>query len=74
MSNIDRQLSFSGMSSPQRMPRSYAMEIIQIEDRQGRIDALQRVPDDMRTWVYYYVTTWWPKRHLILKRERTRQP
>lgn len=58
----------------EKRPREYAIEVLEIEDKQGRSDFLtSSVPDHYKEWVRRYVQLWWPKRHTILagvKREQ----
>lgn len=50
----------------EKRPRQYASEIIALPKEERRA-ALDKVPDDLRPWVEFYVRDWWAKKRMAKK-------
>ena len=48
----------------EKRPRQYASEIIALPTKEERRAALQRVPEQWRAWVEFYIRDWWVRRRI----------
>ena len=52
-------------------PRQRAAALLTLKSREERQAALERVPEKWRSWVEYYLTSWWPRRTAFIRKDTT---